>query len=138
MNLSKYAVMEAPHFPGQWNVSAIDWDQDGKLHNAVFNGPEAHRSAVEYAEWKNSQQPAEHHMKNETEIRARLDHARAERERFSSLSLTLDAARPIYTQHSTDWLPRFTNWSAQVNLVTADEVILTREILILQWILGEC
>lgn len=48
-----YETVESRHYPGHWHVEAID--SDGRVHVAIFSGPNAKARAQEYADWKNSE-----------------------------------------------------------------------------------
>ena len=49
----KYEVAKSRSAPIEYVVEGIDYENDGQIYGALFNGPQAKERAEEYARFKN-------------------------------------------------------------------------------------
>ncbi len=51
----KYEVAKSRDVRDEYVVEGIDYENDGQIYGALFNGPQAKERAEEYARFKNGQ-----------------------------------------------------------------------------------
>ena len=50
----EYEIAKSRNVPGEYVVEGIDYENDGQIYGALFNGPQAKERAEEYARFKNA------------------------------------------------------------------------------------